>query len=149
MSAGTQEGQEPGERSRGHGGLLLVGLLSLLSSRTHMTSPGMAPPTMGWALPHQPLRKCLTTRSHRDIISMEVPLSEDASLGQVDRKLASTDLPGCSPGRCCSWEGQQPVRLCLAAIQVLTHSTGPTFYLKNIFLIVLIIKPRASCLLGG
>ena len=33
------------------------GLFSLLSYRTRTTSPGVAPPTMGWALPCQSLIK--------------------------------------------------------------------------------------------
>jgi hypothetical protein len=37
--------------------LALHGLFSLLSYRTRTTSPGVAPPTMGWALPCQSLIK--------------------------------------------------------------------------------------------
>jgi hypothetical protein len=33
------------------------GLLNLLSYRSRTTNPGMAPPTMGMALPHQSLSK--------------------------------------------------------------------------------------------
>jgi hypothetical protein len=44
-------------RSRGHGGILFTGLLSMtcfhIQPRT--TCPEMALPTMGWALPHQSL----------------------------------------------------------------------------------------------
>ena len=64
VRTGTQIEQDPGGRNwhRSHGGwasgdpaywLAFHGLLSLLSYRTQPASPGMAPPTMGWALPHQ------------------------------------------------------------------------------------------------
>jgi hypothetical protein len=45
VRAGTRAGQEPGYR--GHGGVLLTGLLSLLSYGIQDHSPRMAPPTMG------------------------------------------------------------------------------------------------------
>ena len=38
------------------------GLLSLLSYRTQDHSPGMTPPTMNWALPHQSLIKKMPYR---------------------------------------------------------------------------------------
>ena len=46
---------------------------------TGTTSPGVAPLTMGWAPPHQSLRKCPTglriAQSYRDIL-IEVPSSQ-------------------------------------------------------------------------
>jgi hypothetical protein len=64
LGAGTQAGQGPGGRSwcGGHGRVLLtVLLLMACSAYFHIdprtTSPGMAPPTMHWALPHQSLIK--------------------------------------------------------------------------------------------
>jgi len=69
VRTGTQAGQEPGDRSRcrGHGGVLLTGWLlmawsgfTLTEPRT--TSPGVAPPTMGWALPQQSLMKKMPYR---------------------------------------------------------------------------------------
>ena len=66
VRTGTQAGQEPGGRSwcRGHRGGLLTGflpmkVLSLLSYRTQDHQPGeeVVQPTVGWALPHQSLRK--------------------------------------------------------------------------------------------
>ena len=54
---GTSTGQEPGGRSlpQGHGAVLITGLLLMPCSTCFLmeprtTSPGMAPPTMGWAL---------------------------------------------------------------------------------------------------
>ena len=56
---GTQTRQKPGGRSRyrSHGGLLLTDLLSVACSvcfltESMTTSLGMAPPTVGRALPH-------------------------------------------------------------------------------------------------
>jgi hypothetical protein len=69
VRTGTHTGQESGGRCwcRGHGGVLLTGLLPtacsvcfLIERRT--TSPGMAPPTMGWALPHPSLIKKMLYR---------------------------------------------------------------------------------------
>jgi hypothetical protein len=54
-----QTGQHPGGRSwcRGHRGMLLTGLLPTAGSACFLieprtTSPGMAPPSMGWAFLH-------------------------------------------------------------------------------------------------
>jgi hypothetical protein len=62
-------GQEPGGRSwyRGHGGMLLTGLLIMACSPCSLkeikaTSPGMAWPTMGWAILHQSLIKKMPYR---------------------------------------------------------------------------------------
>lgn len=58
VRTGAPTGQEPEGRSccRGHGGVLLIGLLSVASLSCFLierrtTSPGMALPIMGWALP--------------------------------------------------------------------------------------------------
>ena len=45
---------------RGCGGVLLTGLLGLISCSTRTTSPRVATPIMGWALLHGSLRKCPT-----------------------------------------------------------------------------------------
>ena len=57
--AATQTGQEPGGRNwfRGHGGVLLTGLLILLSYRTQDHQPRVISPTVGWAILHQSLIK--------------------------------------------------------------------------------------------
>jgi hypothetical protein len=55
VRTGTHTGKDSEGRGwcRGHGGMLLTGLLSLLSYRTRtQRCPGMAAPTMGWTLPH-------------------------------------------------------------------------------------------------
>ena len=66
VRTGTQTGHEfkPGGRSwcRGHGEVLLTGLLYITRSawlliEPRTLSPGMAPPTVGWALPHWSWRK--------------------------------------------------------------------------------------------
>lgn len=64
---GTHTEQEPGDRSwsRGHGGLLLPGLLFMPCSACFLTeprttSPGMVSPTVGWALSHKLLIKRMT-----------------------------------------------------------------------------------------
>jgi hypothetical protein len=84
IAKGNQDrnsGQNPGGQCwcRGHGGVLLTGLLqgflSLLSYRTQDHSSGMAPPTMGCALRHCSLRKCLTAGSYGGIFSIEVSSS--------------------------------------------------------------------------
>jgi hypothetical protein len=73
-----------GSRSwcRGHGGMFLTGLFPLVCSAWFLiepktTSPGMAPPTVGWALPPWSLteKKCLTAGSHGGISSREAPFS--------------------------------------------------------------------------
>ena len=66
------------------------GLLSLLSYRTQDTSPGMAPPTTGWALPH---RSVIKKTSYSPILWRHFLnwgfFSDDSSVYQVDIK------PGC------------------------------------------------------
>lgn len=129
VRAGTQTGQEPGDRSRGGGGVLVTGLLTLLSSRTLDYQPRDDSTHLGWALPQQLLIK-------------KMPYSQIS----CRHFLASQRRPTWP----LSWKMlyQQPFHLCLACPQVLTHSTGPTFCIFHYFLIVLVIKPRASCLLG-
>lgn len=92
---GTQAGQKPGDRRwhRGHGRvacwLAPHSLLSLLSYRTRMTSPGMAPPTTSWNLPHQSLiKKSPYSQSDVGIFSVDSLLSDNSTLGQVDIKVA-------------------------------------------------------------
>ena len=103
VMTGTQAGQEPELRNRwrGHGGLLLTGLLIkacsicfLRESRT--TSPGMAPPTMHWALPHKSLIEKLSYSPilWRHFLNWGSLLSYNSSLCQVDIKLASTNVHG-------------------------------------------------------
>jgi hypothetical protein len=78
----------------GHGGVLL----SLLSYRPQDHSPGVAPPTMSWALPHQSLVKKMSYRLAynlnlwRYFLNRGFPLSDDSTLCQVDVKLANTWL---------------------------------------------------------
>jgi hypothetical protein len=60
--------------------VLLTGLLPLACSacfliKPRTTIPGMAPPTMGWALITKLRKKCLTARSHGHISSREAPFS--------------------------------------------------------------------------
>ena len=98
---GTQTGQKPGGRSwcRGHGGVLLTGLLLMACSaflliELRTTSPDMASSIVGWALPHQSLiKKCYIglpiAGSYRGIFSIEVPSSQMTLTCQVDIKLAS------------------------------------------------------------
>ena len=66
VRAGTQTGQECEGRSwcRGHGGVLPTDLLLMVCSvcfltEPRTTSPGMVPPTVGWALIQQPLINAL------------------------------------------------------------------------------------------
>lgn len=57
------------------------GLLDLLSSTPTTTFPGVAPPTMDWALPHQLLIKPYdypTSQSNGDIFSVEIFSSQMA-----------------------------------------------------------------------
>jgi hypothetical protein len=55
-------------RSRGHGRILLTGLLSLLSYRTQVHLPRGDPTHSGWALPHQFLiKKMPHGHAHRSI----------------------------------------------------------------------------------
>ena len=90
---GTQAGQEPGDRSwcRGHGGVLLTGLLSLLSYRTQTTSPTTALPTVGCALPHWSLIEKMSYSwiSWRHFLNWGSFFSDDLTLCQADAKSAS------------------------------------------------------------
>lgn len=65
------------------------GLLSLLSYKPKTSSPRMAPPTVGWALPYQSL-----TRKYPVVIEAFLNqgsiLSYDSSSCQADIKLIST-----------------------------------------------------------
>ena len=85
VRTGTQTGQESADGS--HGGVLLIGFLSMACSACFLTeprttSPGMAPQTIGWALPTQSLIKKMintglsTTRPYGDIFLIEVPSSQ-------------------------------------------------------------------------
>ena len=76
--------QDPGGRSwcRGHGGVLLIGLLPMACSACFVieprtTSPGMAPPTVVWvsAINHQS-RKYSIGQSFEGIFSIEGPFSK-------------------------------------------------------------------------
>ena len=73
------------ETKGNHGGTLLTGslfhdLFNLFFYTTQATSPGMPPPTVGWAFPHQTLtKKNVSTdlpiaQSGRAIFSTEAPL---------------------------------------------------------------------------
>jgi hypothetical protein len=93
VRTGTHTGQELGGRSwcRGHGRVLLTGLLPLACSACFLieprtTSPGLAPPTMGWALPSWSLIKktpysCI---SWRHFLKGGSFLCGNSSLCQVD-----------------------------------------------------------------
>ena len=67
--------------------------LSLLSYRSRTISPGIAPPTLGWALSHQsviikknnPQQDLMETYSQ-----LRLYFSDDSDLSQVDIKRAST-----------------------------------------------------------
>lgn len=94
----TQAVQGPGARSenRSHARVLFTGLFLMACSacylvETRTTSPGIVPPIMGWALPHQSRRKWLTIGSYGGISSIQVP----SSLCQADIKQART--PSFSP----------------------------------------------------
>jgi hypothetical protein len=71
------------------------GLLSLLELGT--TSSGMAPPTIGWALPHWSLieKMCYSWISWRHFINWGSFLSDDISLCQVDTQNQSLWLTPC------------------------------------------------------
>jgi hypothetical protein len=72
-----KEVSRSGSRSwcRGHGGMLFIGLLSLLSYRTQDYQPRDGTTHKGpFPLDHQ-LRKCLTVGSHGGISSTEAPFS--------------------------------------------------------------------------
>ena len=88
VKKGTLTGQEPGCGSwcRGHGRVLLTGLLPTASNRNHQSRD--APPTMGGALLHQSLNKCpqpclQSALKWRHFLNC-------FSLCQVDFKLSST-----------------------------------------------------------
>ena len=109
-STGTQRRQEPGGRSwcRSHGGLLLPGLLSMACSaclliEPRTTSPGMAPPTMGWALPHWSLIEEIPYNwiSWRHFLNWGSLFYDDSSLCEVDIQNQSAPTP--RPLPCCSW----------------------------------------------
>ena len=93
VRTGTQAELESGGRSwcRGHGGVLLTGLLPMACSACFLveprtTSPGMALPTMGWALPHWWLivKMPYSWIVWRYVFNWGSFLSSDSSLGQVD-----------------------------------------------------------------
>jgi hypothetical protein len=104
VRTGTLTGQEPGGRSwcRGHGGMLLTGLLFLACSACfhtvpRITSSGMAPSTMGCPPPPQPCQQPLIKTMlcswvlwrHFSQLRFSSFLN-DSSLCQVDVKLART-----------------------------------------------------------
>jgi hypothetical protein len=102
VGTGTHTGQEPGGRSwcRSHGGMLLTGLLIMACSACFLieprtTSPRMASPTMGWALPNQSLIKKMpyslacSPILWRHVLNWSSLLSDDSSLCKVGIKLAS------------------------------------------------------------
>lgn len=62
--ARTEAEQEPGSRSgsRGHGREMLTGLVLTGFSELRLTSPEIAPPAIGCALPHQALIKEMPRR---------------------------------------------------------------------------------------
>ena len=102
--AGTQTGQEPGGRSRGHGEGLHTALLPMACSACFLiqpgtTSPWLALPTMGWAFSYQSLVKKTVSRLAcsqflwRHFLSHGSVLSEDYSLCQLD----TVPLPLSSP----------------------------------------------------
>jgi len=99
VRTGTQTGQGPGGRSwrRDHGGVLLTSLLPMANSvyfltECRTTCPKVAPPTMGWALPHQSLIETMPLRQilWRHSLNWGPLLFSDSSLCQVTAKLAST-----------------------------------------------------------
>jgi hypothetical protein len=107
VRAGTQQGRS---WCRGHAGGAAYwrdshSLIhcSLMEPRT--ISPGMAPPTVDWALPNQSVIKKMSRRLasslifHRSIFSVENLSSDDSNLCQTDTKLTKTHLisfPRCS-----------------------------------------------------
>jgi hypothetical protein len=92
-------GQEP--LMQRHGGVLLTGLLPIPSSACFLivpriTIPGMAPSTMGWALPYQlpvkkmPCRLAYSPILWRHFLNQGSLLSDDFSMCQFDIELLST-----------------------------------------------------------
>ena len=93
IRTGTHTGQEAGGRSwcRGHGGVLLTGLLPVACSTCFLIEPrttraGMTPPTMGWALPHWSVIEKMPHSwvSWKHFLNWGPFLSDDSSLGQDD-----------------------------------------------------------------
>ena len=100
--AGTQIRKEPGGRSccRAHGRVLLAALLPMACLDSSLTEPvvssGMAPLTMGWTLPHEPLIKKICYRLTcssilwKQFLNWGSVLSDGSSLWQINIKLSST-----------------------------------------------------------
>ena len=95
VRTGTQTGHEfkPGGRSwcRGHGEVLLTGLLSLLSIAPRTTSPEVALSITCWANSHPSLIKKVPHRlaysqSYGGIFSIEGSLPDNSSMFKVDKK---------------------------------------------------------------
>jgi hypothetical protein len=93
VRTGTHTGQELGGRSwgRGHGGMLLTGLLPLACSICFLIEPkttraGMAPPTMAWALPTWSLIEKMSYSwiSWRHFLKGGSFLCDNSSLHQLD-----------------------------------------------------------------
>lgn len=92
VKTGTQARMEPGSRTwfRGHGSMLLTGLLLLACSACliiefRTTNPGIAQSTMGWALsPCSLYGKCLTAGSR--FLNWGFFLFDDSDLSQVDKQ---------------------------------------------------------------
>lgn len=93
IRAGTQAGQEPGgsNRCRGHGGVLLTGLLPMAYSACSRIHPRtlcprvVSPPTAGCTLHiNHSLKKCPTTHLEAKLIEafspLKFPLPDDSSL---------------------------------------------------------------------
>jgi hypothetical protein len=47
------------------------------------TSPGMAPPTVSWALPHQSLRKCPTARTEGSFFQMTLACVDSQEASEI------------------------------------------------------------------
>jgi hypothetical protein len=122
VRTGTDAAQGPGHRSRcrGHGRVLLTGLLLVVCSACFLnywaispadtpppvcflieprtTNPGMAPPTLGWVLPYQSIVKELPYRPSYSLIWWKCflhwgpLLSGNSRLCQVDIKLTRKNL---------------------------------------------------------
>jgi hypothetical protein len=98
IRTGTQTEQKPGGRSwcKGHGGVLLIGLLHRASCSVFFlvelktSSPEVAPPTVGWALPHQALFKKMSYSQMlwRGFLNWSSLLLDDSRLGGVEMKPA-------------------------------------------------------------
>ena len=103
LGQGLRTDQEPGGRSwfRGQERVLLSGLLLMAWSpcfliQPRTSSPGVAPPTMGWALLHQsPTEKMTYWFAYspvlgKSFLSWSSFPSDDSSVCQVDIKLLGT-----------------------------------------------------------